>query len=949
MLRRGDVPMEPFDPGANLAACEPDPVDLPRQLAVDDGGYPHRRRGVPEQCRPALIVGVGQAGLQLLTLVKANLVSRFGRVPEQLRLLWLDFEAPDRRPAQYPRDLPDAYCLSEAEKLVLRVDRPEEGEYHCRGIGFDEGDWQRPGRARARAILHRDWGEDGANSRLRIRLQERTKGLKEPDTYVAIPAGDEASGMAGDLPRLIARVVKPAHQTLLLLGTATSQGAGVQEELREAATLLELTRLGLHGGRWRSLYGPQKDAVTDSQVAVANVIHPAIAALPEPRGQVELPSNDPRTSAVGRAADFITCVLAGPFEAYQERRGRAAQNRTERQAVEHRYLLAAVGCEYWRLPVYEAQDLYRAGLLVGFFGPDGILDARPPQGVDLDRYVRGNAWHRILDIALSEEEAGRVAGDQYVFQRGDIRRLVERSGNVFEVALENALNRLFEGGESPCNALGRAVALLDQVSRRLEATQRILMAPRRRPSEGRAGWPVPYAQLPEAELEPLRNWYCRALGAVKQARASIDAWHNVREQLLKKAKDERTAAKGIWSWQRGLPGVDRALQRAGADSIDRALGEVDPEAIVKRWRWTWREGAPVLCGFSLRARADGGAGPSFARLERFTHGDAHRLWKLAQEHAAYYSRVVLDWPDWNISRCWEKQDAAKALVDEASPLSDFRPDVVRALSVGEVAVSWFLWVPEQAEVQDLQQGISDPDHLVARTWQDPYAVALLSYVECIPVESLDVWRHAGHVPPGELLFRPEQAMRRIEEKLPHLLALARSESLVWSDREPEQMLPTCWGKPWQPNPQVYEPILHSEFRTWLEAGDRAELFAEAFLLGLVPEENDRWLLRFKGVEVELAKHLLDALERFSWAPEGFGSGPFQGEDSVQRMLQELRQALDGSWQQANIPDAILKCLRDVQQRAERDGDGRYRLLWPSFRNWLYLCALERVRQQREGR
>lgn len=939
---------EHFDPGPNLGRLEPVPVRLPDQLAADDGGDLPASRGAPEQCGPALIVGVGNEGLALLALLKANLVSRFGRVPDQLKLLWLDFEAPDRRPAQYPPNLPVAHQLGEEQRLVLKVEKPEDGEYHCKAVGFEASDWQRPGRARARAILHHDWGTDGSNSRLRMTLAQLVDRSQELDAYVAIPAGDEASGMAADLPRLIATVLgaRLAHQTLLLLDASTRSGAGAQEEQLEAATLLELARLGLRGRRWWSLYGPVTDAVTDSQVIVANVVHQAIAALPELRGQVRLPSNDPRTSAVGRVADLLTCVLTGPFQSYRARRARAAQGRSERQAASHRYLVAAVGCEYWRLPVNEVRDLYRARLLDAFSAEGGILGSHPAQAVELDRYLTagGYASRSILGIALNKEEARRVAGDRYVFARGAIQRLVEHGGNVFEVALEDALNQLFAAEQTPCGALGRASALLDQVSERLKETRGILLRARARPPDWR-GSPVPYAQLPKSELEPLEGWYRQALEVVERARQSINAWQGTRQRLWAQVQNERRDAEGRWGWLREMPGVRRAIGRADIPAIDAALRNVDAHGMMQRWRWTWQQGRPILCGYSLDPCAGGGQEPPRAQVQQFTAEDTDSLWRLAQEHARFYSREVLDWPCWAISRCWQGQegDAARALVHEASPLSDFDRRVIDNLGISE-DVSWFLWVPDGVDATELAGRITDASHLEAGTWQDPYAVALLSYVECIPVESLGVWKSARDVPPAVLLFRPEQTMRRIEDELAGLFRLAEQEVLVWEGYRPEQMLPTCWGNPWDPNQEVYEPILHPEFRALLEPEDRARLFAEAFLLGLVVEENGEWLLRFDGVEVALAGHPLDALDRFIWAPEGFGGGPFQDKAAVERTLRALRQTLDRT---EPTPDSeVLKRLTDVQQRAELDTSGGHRLLWASFRNWLYLCALWRVRERR---
>ncbi|MGQ9681912.1 MAG: VWA domain-containing protein [Anaerolineae bacterium] len=979
-LRPEKVARPAFDVGLLWAGEHSGFTDRAVPLADDKALDPPKSRGDAASCRPALIVGAGQEGRDLITLLKSNLLSRYRAIPNQIRMLAVDFQAPGRAA---PRDFPNAphACRpGPQESLLLAVNSNADGEHHCRKIGFAEKAWHGPSRARARAMLHYDWstaGADGGNSRLAMALRDLADGLQAAEVYIAVPAGDETSGWLADLPRLIHRVLQnqAQHMTLLLLPAGPSrQSTGQQDAANQVSSLIELSRLGLPGCDWHSIYGPETEAATQSQVYVANYVHQALATLlPELRAGQRLQASDPRQGAMVGVADWLACVLSGDdLTLTQDRQTMEGKRQTSSRSF-HRYLLAGVGCEYWRFPVYGAQEVYLAQLLRNAFGASGLLPAGELASADdvvLDDWLSpelGAPWHRLLDIALREDEARTTASEQYVFEHDSLQRLVENAGDVLGAALERALERLLASDADVRLGPARALALLDALSRRLERTHRILLG------AGKAQAPSPssgvaYGELTEDERRPLAEWYKGAFAEVKAAQEAIKAWSDAWPLLEKQAQDAWRTAKQAYDWQRGFSGVQAAGDQSLWAKVDALLSRPDTTGLLARWRWRWdrQQGGLVLQGFGLVPEDSSAAPPRKARARVFGPQETAHIWCLARDQAEFYSRVVLDWPYWKIRRRWHQvsdaqlQAVVKALVENASPLSDFDNAAVNQLlpmpagQVGAAAVeiSWRLLAPAADTGEPrLEERISAPALRARHDWADPHGAALLSYAEQIPAEALGVWRdHIGEVRSEDLLFAPERVARKLDEEAPQLVRAVEESGLVWEGQSAGEMLTTCRGRPLVPPPNPFEPILHPEFGAWLLDEQRAELFAQAFLHGLVTADSGQWVLKAADQTVALGTGLLEAFQAFNRAPDGFVASPLQ-DSRLARTLAALHEEI-GQQRQQVVPDArrrdMLERLRQVRTLAENDLVGERRMLWSSLRNWLTVCALRSLQAGARG-
>lgn len=232
--------------------------------------------------QPALVVGLGEVGLYVLTALKKNLLDRFGQMPKDVRLLQIDVTTKGKEPMQF--DLAGV-TLAPIEKLTLVVDldnvdisiKNNPNKYaHLAWWPRDVGDDR--GRALGRMALFYDLRNDIGGSKLWRKIQERHPQKDCRLFMIASTADDVGSGAYLSLTDLIKRASQGlgtftrAEALLSLHNVMPNEINPSDLETARAktwATLRELARFSFKNKPVPSVYNPNGDQKIQANIQTA--------------------------------------------------------------------------------------------------------------------------------------------------------------------------------------------------------------------------------------------------------------------------------------------------------------------------------------------------------------------------------------------------------------------------------------------------------------------------------------------------------------------------------------------------------------------------------------------------------------------------------------------------------------------------------------------------------
>lgn len=479
LRRKPAQPPEETRPAPPLMfSPEPPRLDWARELQGLDEAPPARP---PARCQAALMVGLGRAGRYTLTAVKRNLLERYGKVPDEIRLLQIDAVVQGET---VPAVEVAGVSLDQEEELTLLLDvddvdktlkaHPEGYDYlrwWPRDMGADRG------RALGRMAVFYDLRNDIEGSKLWHTIVQRHPRKSCRLFLIASLADDVGSGAYLNVADLVKRATKslaPYIRTDALLALNDTMGEypnASQAEAAQAKTFAALRELA----RFRFtqkipiVYNPRGDERLRTHIETS--VLDGWYLFSGRSAAVDMTKAGPANGALASIADCLTLLTDPDSKLATQLNDHLKEVDTtggQIQALTGEALVSSMGSF-----VYEIlrDDLRRACeyrlIQDVLFNPD----SQEPAG--LVKLVRDTRGRVVLDLHADREDEADYAVAVLAFLRDshlqnyhvfwgfladalenqvwDERRIAEqtptdpRLAALFQVTLQDQLNRILNG------------------------------------------------------------------------------------------------------------------------------------------------------------------------------------------------------------------------------------------------------------------------------------------------------------------------------------------------------------------------------------------------------------------------------------------------------------------------------------------------------------------------
>jgi uncharacterized protein YegL len=961
----------PLDPGTRYPPFIPDYPGLPLGLfevhaANDLDKLDQPARGEASAVDSHLILAVGPQGRWVLTELKRRLIERYGRLPEKIALLLIDFAAPKR--SSSPLSIQGVELDAASEIIVLEPNLDQIVSNLHRGVNKELAPWwgkrrsSEPSRARARLALAANIGIGSIKvAGMAQQLTSRKRALGE-HTLVGIGfLGDEAgSGMIYDLMEL-ARVIEPdveAPLKVLLLGmpdVVTTTRRNDEEQTKwMGAALYEYERLKFSNQvPWRSVYGPSSGAPFD----ICYLFSGTLANLEDTRldkpSERALADQNPAAGALTAVVEWLDTLLdPNSTRSMQQRIVDEASTIDTLIGQLQEPLIGAIGAAEIQIPVEELTALAEAKFLTRLL-QIGVSPAMPVESENnlVVPFMRGDFTGGRTHPFLSDLLEWKRFITENDFTNDYFIQAVDLTGDVLVFMLKSyAIAQLGTSPEPTGVVLTRLALLSGSLIHYLSA----LLA-----SESTR-------TLPQSEQQAIGGWIERQTTQLSVLRSNVQSWQELFEGLQQRAKEAEHVAEERWqAFLESRTGTttsnallaargtfDLAILRA---SVENEVEESARQVLQKRVFWVWPQdlsgGVLVLpalddTGEQLRGLSEA----TVLRQHGFTpeHKEAlaHRLNQWARYYAAFVKHstryYIADYLARNPrSDSHEASAALKQLVAiESNVLLKYDKNAAEALlnpgqgRRGQSAITFRNYQhQDETLAENIARGITTEDRFQLGTTTDPFRFNVALTVSPIPLGTIDQYREVTErnlVRSSEQIFTAEFTARLWAE---HLRA-------TW-DNDALDLRFDTQGNNRTDLPSYSESFtFRTQFRYMLAADpERAELFARALLLDVLHLETNQLVFKVGSQPVQpigAAQDWLTALILFaSRDSAAYPSGHLLASGRLSGTIREI----EGELTQCKNQIADLQIV--LRKRLERDDLWAFAMSAQPLEQdfWLFLLAV----------